>query len=303
MIEPFIQLASSAGSPARDSMFSFYLGSNLSWSSIAGVFKGHWLMLWASGAYMAVLFIGPLSSELLFLDMDWDCPNRNATNREHPCFKPLLTTNISILRALQGLLTFIAIMTIVIITLFWRTHTGLAESPSSIAAISTLAHHPDLLQDFRNIDTDASVLEVKRKLRHRFYRLQGYQSLEGTWGYGLVPFSSPTDHAKPFINISQYFEDYTSAKRKTKNSHKYEAVKDFLLGIALLALFCVIVAYYKESRDTSFNRFFNSNTFGPRFVMTAAGSITSWRWKQIERCKRLAWTCNYCKSSLLILTF
>lgn len=52
---------------------------------------------------------------------------------------------------------------------------------------------------------------------------------------------------------------------------------------ALVALLGVIVAYYLDGSNSGFNRFFNSHTFGPGFILTSAAVVIDFHWKTLER--------------------
>ena len=283
MIEPFIHLGSTNGSQADESLFSYFLSSSLDLSSIKGILKGRWLLLWTSLTYMVVQIIGPISSELLFLDSDYDCSNRDDRDVMHPCWPPQIAANPSVLRTLQALLSFAAIMTMSILVMLWFSNTAVSENPSSLAAIAQLSKHATVRADFRAVDPDADKNEIRTHFKHKRYRLDRYRNAENEWEYGIVPHSVGNESV-PFLAPNVDVQEPWAGQQKTK-TRVWDVVMDSVFTAILLTILGVVVAYYKEAGDTSFNRFFNSNQFGPRFVMTAVGAVIASNWRRLERCK------------------
>lgn len=266
LVAPFIQLSHSDGALASDALFTHYLSSNMTPAFISALVNKQYLMFWTSITSLIVGFLAPLASEVLFLDTHYDCGTEN-------CWPPKLSANGIILRLLQGLLSFVAIMTIVITVMFFRSSTGIYSNPSSIASVASLIHHPDVLDDFRNMDPDLSLLDMAKQIGDKRYYLGTYKAQNEIWRYGLAPASqqyaigwtkvplgptasSPTPHP----------ERPESTKAK-KNSHQVSTALDLVVGLFTLGVLGVVVAYYIDGSNSGFNRFFNSNSFGPRFLM------------------------------------
>jgi hypothetical protein len=260
-IEPFISLSSGGTKAAENSIFAYYLSSNLRMDAFLGFFQGHSLILWTTVGYSAVSIFGSFSSEMLYLDSNYKCDNPDFNYPLRPCFPPRLTADPKMLRLLQALLTFAAIMTLNLLVLVWRSSTGIYSDPSSIACVASLMHHPAVLHDFRSLDPEASAKQMKQHLGYKRYKLQDYQSADGTWRYGITPVELgtgeiPMQQAKMSFNLV--------AKKK---SPIWETCLDILFGLAMLTCLSVIIAYYRDDSYSKFNEFFNSNTFGPRLIM------------------------------------
>jgi len=340
IIEPFIHLSKPEGALAKDTLFSYYLSSNLTFTALARFVRGHWLILWTSITYVAVIVLGPLSSEVFFLDSTYKCETPDFRDTLHPCWPPRLSVNVTVLRVLQGLLSFIAIMTLTIAWMIWHSRTGVLTNPSSIAAVASLMNHPDLLDDFRNINTEASIEDLQKQLGHKRYRLQDYLDTDGHWHYALVPMpsliedpafapvlsgaltdhqiqeqdpekfahsptiQSPTFPTRFSVRFSQAsmqqtpthmrfsqsqlvapMEEQESSSKANTHTRLWDVIGDLGFALVLLAILGVVIAYFMDSTNSRFNRFFNSNSFGPRFVMTAVGAAISSNWKRLERCK------------------
>src|ERR1700743_165078 len=61
------------------------------------------------------------------------------------------------------------------------------------------------------------------------------------------------------------------------------AISDVLFIVILLALLGVVSAYYKDGKSDGFNKFFDSRTFGPRFLLTGTGTLIAINWKRLEK--------------------
>jgi hypothetical protein len=265
LMEPFIQLTKPDGALARDALAVFYLSSNMTPDPLIAFFKGHWLIFWTSIVYLVAGFLAPLATESVFLDTDWGCPNP-AINVPNPCWPPKLSADKVVVRILQGLLSFIAVMTLTITIMLLRSKTGVYSNPSSIAAVTSLVHHPIVLDDFRQLPEDATLKEIKTQLGGKRYGLGTYQQDGGLLRYGIIPVNGYHQGWAPVAQSPQ-----RSEPRKPP-SRTLSTLTDLLFLLFVLGLLGVIVAYFKDGSDSGFNRFFNSNAFGPRFFMVSAVS-------------------------------
>ena len=279
LIEPFVRLTEGNGVPASAVLSTFYLSSNIIPDPILAFSKRLWIVLWTSSAYFAVGFLAPVSSELLFLNTKYTgCPFPQPDNPTNPCWPPRLSIDPVLSRIVQGLLTYIAIMTLSLLLMTFRLRTGIYSDPSSIASITALVHHPDVIEDFRTLSEDASIKNINQLLGDRLYKLGEYQRQDGTCRYGLVP-------AVPaFQNFVR--DGPPPAQKSSRSRRKFlDMFLDILFLLVLLALLGIVVAYYLDGRDDAFNRFFNSTTFGPKFVLTGVGTLIAIAWKKVERGK------------------
>ena len=261
LIEPFIQLANPAGALAKDAFGNFYLSSNIIPDPVISLFKGRWLMFWTSIVYLTVGFLPPLASESLYRDTRYDCTNPDYTHPENPCW-PRLSVDPSILHLLQGLLSFVAVMTLTIMYMVFRSSSGISSDPSSIAFVASLIHHPDILADFRQISGQVTTKDMVNSLSEKSYRLGNYLGSDNVLRYGIIPgAASLLDD-----NIEM---THASDETKSGRTGTFERFLDVLFMLFILGLLGVILAYYKDGGNNGFNRFFNSNSFGPRFFMVS----------------------------------
>jgi len=286
LIEPFVRLAEGHGVPASAVLSTFYLSSNVMPDPVLALSKRLWLVLWTSSVYFAVGFLAPLGAELLFLNTKYtNCPFPQPGNPINPCWPPRLSIDPVVSRIVQGLLTYTAIMTLTLMLMTFRMRTGIYSDPSSIASVAALVHHPDVIEDFRTLSEEASIRDINQLLGDKLYILDEYQRQDGIWRYGLVPAVSTFQH---------YVRDGPPPTQKRSRSRRWKVLNifyDSLFLLVLLAILGIVVAYYKDGKDDPFNRFFNSATFGPKFVLTGTGTLIAINWKRLERgkWKRLMW--------------
>jgi hypothetical protein len=279
LIEPFTRLARAEGAIAAETLHTYYLSTNLTPDPIISFFRGHWLIFWASLVYSVTAVLPALSTEAIFLDTNYQCANPDLTS-ENPCWLPKLSVDPIVIRWLQGLLAYIAIMTLAIMVMLLRSKTGLSQDPSSIAAIAALTHHPDVLEDFRCFGDEIELKEMRLQLGERRYKLDDYRRSDGTWRYGIVPIDSPINY---HWSDKQYSEKHSGLSTGAKRRRNFDLFYDTLFLFFLLGVESILVAYFKASGNTGFNNFFNSNTFGPHFFMAAMATIISLNWKRLER--------------------
>ena len=235
-------------------------------------------MLWTWITFVAVMALGPFASEALFLDMTYDC-EVPTDDPLHRCWPPLLSANPFILRLLQALLTFIAIMTLSLCYIVSRCYTGIYDNPTKLSTVMSLFSHPAVLADFQKTDPNGTLSELRSHIGHKNYRLDYYNTVDGSSRYGVVP-SSP-DEVEDRRSLSS-----THKPRAESNlMRKWDLGLDVFFSFFLIGVLIVVVSYFRDDSDSAFNRFFNSNSFGPRFFMTIVGSVISSNWNRLERCK------------------
>jgi hypothetical protein len=276
-MQPFLAMLRPDGATMRDVLFSGYYSRDS--NPIRLIMQGSWLTLGTLINMAMILLIAPLSSEAIFLDTRYDCPDPDPDS-ENPCWPPRISADRYILRVLEGFLGLIALVILgVIVGVVFSERPPLRMDPSTIAGAATLTHHPVLLQDFRAEHPDMSNRDLARSLPNRKYALQTYFASNGHWKYGIAPVAG-ADYG-PVTEASAYGHHHRM--RDTHAQHQrvrgIAGDKDLavLLATIILAvgLLGVITAYYLDGSNSGFNRFFNSDSFGPRFVMTSVATLAS----------------------------
>ena len=275
MLEPFLSLARPQGATAKNFFHINYLSTNDNMDPIKAMFSGHWLMLWTSILYLAVGLMTPFASELLHFARY--CDARNICG-------PELRINPDIARILQALLAFTAVM---LINVWWlqRKHaSGIYQDPSSIASLASLLHHPEVLADFQRIHPDASKKDMLTAIGDKRFRLDTYRAVDGSERYGLVPLGGASlvhDNAhQPFLGQNT---DPARQERAAKRHHTKRLIRDVAFGLVTAGMLVLVTYYYKVGSNTGFERFMDSQTFGPRFLFAIVGIMIHSQWKRIER--------------------
>jgi len=254
---------------------------------ILALLSGHSYMLLVSTVAYLIELVAPLSSEFLGVDVHDGCiPDQSLAHSNHPCPSRIVVRLVPA-RVLEGLLCLIAVF--IIATMFLSRHrpSGVYSDPSSIAAMASLLHHPDVLHDFKHLD--ASNKELERAVKDQTYRLNHYQVDGEGMKYGIVPttkiiLSDPGNRgAYSVLPNPERGASIRNSHHGLFTRHLFRTVGDITLAILLSGMFGVTLGYYLDGSSDGFNVFFNSDTFGPRFILTFAGGIAVSQWKRLEK--------------------
>ena len=283
MVEPFHQLAKPRGATAEDTLFADYLSTGLSLSSVKAVFQGHWVMALTTTIYIMLVFVIALASESMRVISLGTCANK--TVAKFNC-DPAWMVNISVIRGIEVILLLMVIMIIILVILQSKRKNGVFSDPSGIASMASLLHHPEVLADFQALDPMISSDELHRLLSGNQYMLGTYENSTGQYRYGLIKTvgtvkirdALASSNARYHAISNPYNDD-----RPLTKSLPWRAIRDGTLGICLLALLGLCLGYYLDGKSDPFNNFFNSDTFGPRFILVIIATIVDYQWKRIER--------------------
>ena len=286
LIDPFLQLTEPAGAAAGTAFFWFYQSQSNFLGPIPAIAKKRWALSFLSTAYAVAGFLPAFASESVFVDTNWDCPNPNTTNKNNPC-PPRIAVDVTIVRVLQGLLGFTAAVLIGIGVYLIFKRTGLPTDPRSMATIGSMMQHPALIDDLNEVPVQSTHQKMQQLMRGKRYKLGFYKDNFGRQGYGIRPVLD-----QDLSTASRYggFK-YAPVEQHTKTSDQGHSaphrlrVMDLVLLAASLGAFGVVLAYYLDDRSDGFNDFFNSNTFGPRFILTLSGTLIASMWKSVEQSK------------------
>ena len=70
---------------------------------------------------------------------------------------------------------------------------------------------------------------------------------------------------------------------RSQSHHKTRLLRDIAFLGFTIGFLAVIIAYFCDYRNTAFNRFFNSDRFGPRFTLSILATLLDNHWKTMER--------------------
>lgn len=203
---------------------------------------------------------------------------------------PELRINLTVARVLQGLLAFTAVMLINVWWLHRRSQSGIYADPSSIASLASLLHHPEVVNDFRRMDPDISKKDMVKALASKRYRLDSYRTFDGCERYGVVVAEGHSDveylpYGNSYVPVQNPGDGTRVGARKSskKRSRICSVARDVVLGSITAGILAVIGYYFKVGADSGFERFMDSESFGPRFMMTVVGVLIYGQWKRLER--------------------
>lgn len=283
MMDPFIALSRPRGACLKQVLFSGYFSTTLIPLKMV---KHQGSLLFAATANTAIIaLIVPLASEAIFLDTNWDCPNPNLTSK-NPCWPPRVSVDPPIVRLLQALLCatgLVAVAAMVIILISVKPK--LSQDPSSIVGVMALIHHPTLIRDLQAGDPEASTDTWAKSTPNRRLTLQGYAANDILLT-GIIPLVAEQHELMGDNGCKQSHKHATRERTLFPLMKKCRISWDVFLHIGItvlsLALLGLVVAYYLDVSDSGFNRYFNSNTFGPRFVFTSIATMLSLGFESLQ---------------------
>lgn len=297
-MEPFFQLQRPEGTPASNSILLDYQHTISVIATLNAMTRGHFLV-WGSGLIsIAVSLLAPLAPETVYIGFVGQgvC---TATSGRLAC-TPRLGVHLITARVVQGILVFIAALTLALIIAISRKRSGVYSNPLSIASAATILQDQNLIDEVRQLDPytmDPNIL--KTALQGQRYRIGSYEDAHGRQSYGLmICDSSAASHetdgctqkhrGKKYISIfGSSAEEDTSVQPKA-NARMLSA--DLLtqpVGVAVYALLVValevVVIYYNwTGGDTGFQRFMESQSFGVTFLFTALGVGIKMYWTLLD---------------------
>lgn len=279
MMEPFVALASENGALVKDLFDICYISTDGRFGAFA-FFNRHRMMLCTAILYHTVSLLAPFASELFGI------AELCYVQDEWMYCGPEMRINHTVGRVLEGLLGFSAVMGIVVWWMHYKAKSGIYQDPSAIASLAALLHNPEVIDDFRRLDSRSSKEEMMKALGIRRYKLGWYRNAEGTERYGIISGNNRpnSDHVQGSCRASVESSPDQSVNRNARARIWHRALLDFILIAATIVLLVLVVVYYKSTNpNASFERFMSSEKFGPRFLMTIIGMIIYGRWQRIER--------------------
>lgn len=210
-IEPFYQMQQANGASAADSVISGYKASMSVVATMTAMFRGHFLV-WGSGLLSLItLSLSPLASETVFIGFDGHC---TALSGRQAC-SPYLSVYPLAARVIQGILIFVAIITLALAIDIWHKSSGIYADPWSIAGLATLLQNRRLIDLFRRLDRSIDKpWALKAALQSHRYQIASYEEVDGEIRYGIVIcrsniLSQDSNVRTSFHNGSKYAAAYT----------------------------------------------------------------------------------------------
>jgi len=294
-IEPFYQMQRANGASAACSLTSDYKASISVVATMNAMSRGH-CVVWGSGLLSLItLSLSPLASETVFIGFDGHC---TATSGRRAC-SPHLSVYPLAARVIQGILTFITIITLALAIDMWHKRSGIYADPWSIAGLATLFQNRRLIEMFRQIDPSITKPKaLKAALKSHRYQIAPYKEVDGESGYGIMIcqsgiLSEDSDVRTSFRNGGKYaavetniVEDHAfPARPKPKRTIATIVTQTgavVVFAFLVMGLEALVIVYYKTGGNTAFERFMDSDTFGVRFLFTAVGVMIKLYWNLLD---------------------
>lgn len=272
---PFNQLASPNGAPITA------LFSPTSWITMV--------------PFIASWFLVPFASETIFFDTNYGCSNPDTSNPSNPCWPPIMTINPWVSRLIQGILSFLALTTVVMIALWFKKPNDVTNEPTSIAAVTAIAGNPQVTKDF-TCHPEATTKDLKKSLEDKRYKLDYFEVADGRRRYGLIPADSSDGESSDSPADPPSLSSRFTFGRGWKDISTY--IDAIFLGY-LSVLLSLTAVYLRDVNKSSLARLFNGSTFGRRLFFTVLGSVACMNIGRIERGK----ISHYIRFVLLFSTF
>ncbi len=300
-LEPFYQLARPGGAFAERSLCLNYGASFLITMPFKSIYRGHFIVGWSSLISLAVLLLAPLSSEAFFVSLSGTCgPNMpkgscHAVWGVHP----------GLVRGIQGILSFIAVLLILLLGFNFNRNSGVFSEPLSIVGLASLLYKSPVLKDFREIDSLVKNKELKSILSGRRYALSHFVSADQRPCYGIVNVNTDVEtgfatktarsgnKGRYKLVVGSKSNAIATAETASMNSTRSRSAKVwwvvreklyYIAAFVLLGGLLALISYYHwTSADTGFERFMDSQGFGVRFMMTGLGVAVKLFWSGIDQ--------------------
>lgn len=173
------------------------------------------------------------------------------------------------------------------VSLLLFSKAGLLGRPNSIAAVASLMRHPRVRADMSELPVNASAQDMQRLMAGKRYRLGHYNYANELVEYGIYLCSGEIYGPQYGDGRQHQYASVDGSLNRKGSRARGVQLNLWVLAVCLVDTLGVILLYHPDVSDSSFNRFFNSNTFGPRFVLTQPATIIASVWKSVEQGKCL----------------
>jgi hypothetical protein len=296
MMAPFYQLARRGGASAEESLLADYLSGGLSLHTLRAMWRGNRVLLLAGLVHLGTALVVTLAGESMSVRPTGYCHTHASTHQ--PC-DPTWVINRPVVRIMEALLCAVFVLVVALLLHTRKRFSGVFTNPSWISSMADLLGHPAFVEDLRNIPPFATADEVKAALAGNRYMLAKFEVPGGRLRYGVIkteegPPSSASSSPPPLQTQAGYmafpnpeYQRYYSPPRKSWQTSVVGLLDVGFFLAVVLALFSIILAYWFLSGDDPLNNFFNSNSFGPRFLLTGGAVVAGSGWKRFEREARI----------------
>ena len=291
-IEPFYQLQRDDGVTAADSLALEYRSSINVIATVTAIRKGHFLVWWSGLISIVAVVLAPLATETVFIGFQGRCTPQ--TGRQ-ACYPELNVYPVAA-RVLQGILSFMALLTLALAWSLHRGKTGLRANAQSIAGLAALFQNPQVVEDFRRLNPHYTTSKmVSSALRDNRYRIAAFFDEDGSSAYGLVKCNHDSALMDPnyrtaFRKGKKYASVNVTATEDQERPKKHRTFSSYFTHKAAIVVFAAFIAglealviYYNQTGgDTGFERWMDSQSFGVAFLFTALGVLIKLFWTHLD---------------------
>ena len=289
-IEPFYQLQRPNGITAEDSI-ALDRTSLTAVAIFLALKKGHFLVSWSGLTSLMVLVVAPLASETVFIQFAGECTATSGRNTDG-C-NASLNVSLQAARVLQGILSIIAILTLVL-AIDTRKKSGVYANPLSIAGLATLFQNPQVVDSFRQLNPYLSSKMIRSALQGQRYRIGFYKNDDGTQSYGFVrchqdsgrvqtEFQTLFRRKKKYAAVAAGVDDNSRPKpERTFSRYLVHPASIVAFAFLIVGLEILIIYFDHTGGDTGFEKFMDSQSFGVTFLFTAIGVMLKMYWTFLD---------------------
>lgn len=276
-ITPFLQLTRPGGASAKESLFLEYQNASL-WHLLVSSIKHHNGLVFAGT--MATLIITAaiaLAAEVFYIGISGTC---RETGKGSDCTR-YLGINRNLAWAECGMLLIILVVVAFVIFAMRKRSTGLFAEATSIAGIATLMSNPQAVALIREALEDRRFLGSSRETTFGIGR--SYDEASG-WTYGFTVLEKTKTTESKDAGIIMFEEDLV---KESSNVLPFLLLPAMIIvfELILLGLLTIILYYWFNGSPSALEDFMNSQTFGPKLMMSCFGIVIRIWWSEISRGK------------------
>ena len=291
-IEPFYQLQREDGATAADSLALEYRSSINIIATFTAIRKGHFLVWWSGLISIIAIALAPLATETVFIGFDGHCTPQSG---RQACI-PQLNVYPVAARVLQGILSFMAFLTLALAYSLHRGKTGLRANAQSIAGLAALFQNSQVVEDFRRLNPHYTTSKmISAALRDNRYRIAAFFDEDGTSAYGLIKCNHDSALMDPnyrtafrqgkkyaSVNVTATEDQERPKKHRTFSSYFTHPATIVVFGAFVAGLETLVIYYNQTGGDTGFERWMDSQSFGVAFLFTAFGVLIKMYWTHLD---------------------
>lgn len=291
-IEPFYQLQRDDGVTTADSLALEYRSSINLIATFTAIRKGHFLVWWSGLISIVAVVLAPLATETVFIGFQGRCTPQ--TGRQ-ACVPELNVYPVAA-RVLQGILSFMALLTLALAWCLHRGKTGLRANAQSIAGLAALFQNQQVIEDFRGLNPHYTTSKmINSALRDNRYRIAAFFDEDGASAYGLVKCNHDSALMDPnyrtafrkgkkyaTVNVTATEDQERPKKHRTFSSYFTHKATTVVFAAFIAGLESLVIYYNQTGGDTGFERWMDSQSFGVAFLFTALGVLIKLFWTHLD---------------------